>query len=74
MKTKKCVFVKKTLWDDHKDTLMCGLNWKRINNTVFKKGEKEKRNRVLISIKFLAYLSLQIQLLPNGQILTLTML
>lgn len=68
MKNKKCVFVKKSLLETElvnangekytiEDRLMCGLSVDRINNTVFKKGDKEERG---INInKFLAYLSLQ---------------
>ncbi|WP_394137453.1 hypothetical protein [Cytobacillus oceanisediminis] len=57
MKNKKCVFVKKDLWEKHQTSLMCGLTWDRINNTEFKKDDKVEYG-VNIN-KFLAYLSLQ---------------
>ncbi|MFS0776060.1 hypothetical protein ABC255_08650 [Neobacillus sp. 3P2-tot-E-2] len=68
MKNKKCVFIKKSALEKEsvnekgdtytvEDTLMCGLSWDRINNTVFKKGDKEESG-VNIN-KYLAYLSLQ---------------
>ncbi|WP_332631994.1 hypothetical protein [Halalkalibacter flavus] len=69
LKTKKCVFAKKSALDKvhtNKETgqtytteqkLMCGLSKKRINNTVFKKGDKETQG-VNIN-KYLAYLMLQ---------------
>ncbi|MBP1967998.1 arsenate reductase-like glutaredoxin family protein [Virgibacillus natechei] len=68
MKNKKCVFVKKTILDQKrvndqgveytaKDSLIAGLDWGRINNTKFNKGEDVEYG---INInKYLAYLSLQ---------------
>lgn len=57
MKNKKCVFVRKDLWDKHKGTFLCGLDRERINSTKFTKGDKEECG---INInKYLAYLSLQ---------------
>lgn len=57
MKNKKCVFVRKDLWDKHKGTFLCGLGKERINNTVFTKNEREEYG---INInKYFAYLSLQ---------------
>ncbi|MBT2723064.1 hypothetical protein [Bacillus sp. ISL-46] len=56
MKKKKCVFIRKDKWDNHKGTFLCGLTWDRINATQFKKGGKVESG---INInKFLAYLSL----------------
>jgi hypothetical protein len=57
MKNKKCVFVRKDLWDEHKGTFLCGLDKERINSTKFKKGDKTERG--INTNKYLAYLSLQ---------------
>lgn len=57
MKNKKCVFIRKDLWDTHKDTLLCGLDKGRINSKAFIKDDKVEYG---INInKYLAYLSLQ---------------
>nr|BDD43634.1 hypothetical protein 3 [Bacillaceae bacterium] len=53
MKNKKAVFVMKSLWNKHKNTLLCGLDWERINKTKIKDGYGININ------KMLAYLSLQ---------------
>jgi hypothetical protein len=68
MKNKKCVFVKESaLAKEHEnekgkiytveDKLTCGLSWDKINNTTFKKGDKEESG--INNSKYLAYLSLQ---------------
>jgi hypothetical protein len=56
MKKKKCVFIRKDMWETHQGTFLCGLTWDRINSTKFKKGDKTESG-INIS-KFLAYLSL----------------
>jgi hypothetical protein len=52
MKKKKCVFVRKDLWERHEGTFTCGLTWDRINETKIKDGYGINTN------KYLAYLSL----------------